>query len=727
MRTRYQQIFFQLVLGLGLLSLGTTSSQALGVFVRSLEAARLDLGEWSPEHDDIIEVQGEALSYWQSWETTTDKEGAIASDLRRDWSQHRVGYGTQVWTLISPKAQDVFASFPYYRGAMRIYLNGELLAANGRPAMSADAFEAGAIQATNLTLRLRPGPNVIAVQLANFLAIQSQVKRGVLLSSATRYYEYRTQSQGLTWCLGLSFLVMGIYHLLLFLLRREETVLLSFSSFLIMGSFYIFANGTEYFLASLGLSENRYVWFAFGCWAPALASLCLFIEQLFAPRRYRWFPKVILASAALNPLASFFYFPYNTLLGQILLSVLGLELLLSTAVMVHAIRHKKPGSLAFLGSVFLLLGGLLHELLITSGYILGPHIAQWLTFPFLLSQCYILGARFSQAFDDNNRYIQELEQWSQQSHALALGELFGDLSHELKNIFHTNLNDQGLDPLTVRGLLEATVLPEHLRMPLGEAICNFESASNHHDRGRTMEVDRAHPEAKHLRSLRYYLGQLNLPTTMLETLWKQLLEMPRDDLATVDQLLALLISYRSLIRGQQRAKDLSLAILNVSRREEAGFCQLEQVATDLQQLMAVRLRKTQIDWDASALQGTAPIAASSLVQIFLNLAMNAADAIQDLPEQERWIRWELERTETTIHIRILNGGAPIPKELRSKLFRRGFSTKGKQGSGIGLHLSQQIARRLHGDLTLDTTRAMTCFDLRMPLPQNQFVQTKLAS
>ena len=85
-------------------------------------------------------------------------------------------------------------------------------------------------------------------------------------------------------------------------------------------------------------------------------------------------------------------------------------------------------------------------------------------------------------------------------------------------------------------------------------------------------------------------------------------------------------------------------------------------------------------------------------QVLLNLIMNALEAMQDQPAEQRHLKLALARTETGEALFSLRDSGPgVPEGGREKLFEAFWTTK-KEGMGIGLAVSRSIIESHGGRL-----------------------------
>lgn len=85
-------------------------------------------------------------------------------------------------------------------------------------------------------------------------------------------------------------------------------------------------------------------------------------------------------------------------------------------------------------------------------------------------------------------------------------------------------------------------------------------------------------------------------------------------------------------------------------------------------------------------------------EIILNLLNNAFDALKNVKNAQ--VSIFVKTTKTECRLFVANNGPPISEEVRKNLFVPFFTTKGKNGTGLGLKISRDLAIANQGDLSL---------------------------
>jgi signal transduction histidine kinase len=81
---------------------------------------------------------------------------------------------------------------------------------------------------------------------------------------------------------------------------------------------------------------------------------------------------------------------------------------------------------------------------------------------------------------------------------------------------------------------------------------------------------------------------------------------------------------------------------------------------------------------------------NELVQVLVNIFNNAKDAILRTNPVESFIKIDLSCNNEIIAIKIFNSGEKINSEVLEKIFEPYFTTRGKEGTGIGLYICRNI-------------------------------------
>ncbi|MFB3041389.1 MAG: ATP-binding protein, partial [Candidatus Poribacteria bacterium] len=116
--------------------------------------------------------------------------------------------------------------------------------------------------------------------------------------------------------------------------------------------------------------------------------------------------------------------------------------------------------------------------------------------------------------------------------------------------------------------------------------------------------------------------------------------------------------------------------------------------------------------------------ASQLNQVYLNLLINAVQAIED----KGIITITTFLKNNHVHIQIKDTGVGIPKESFKKIFDPGYTTKGVGvGTGLGLSICLQIVKNHHGDIMVESEIGKgTTFTIILPMTRAEAgVQSKI--
>jgi len=162
----------------------------------------------------------------------------------------------------------------------------------------------------------------------------------------------------------------------------------------------------------------------------------------------------------------------------------------------------------------------------------------------------------------------------------------------------------------------------------------------------------------------------------------------------------------------------------VRAMKEFAHPQTEQAPADLDRALATTLTVARNEYkylaDVETYFGEIPHVVcnlSDLNQVFLNLIINAAHAIEDVGAERGTITIRTAVEGDTAVVSVGDSGAGIPDEIRSRIFDPFFTTKAVgRGSGQGLAIARAVIEKHHGSISADSTVGEgTTFTIRLPL------------
>ncbi|MBR8837244.1 MAG: PAS domain S-box protein [Stigonema ocellatum SAG 48.90 = DSM 106950] len=200
--------------------------------------------------------------------------------------------------------------------------------------------------------------------------------------------------------------------------------------------------------------------------------------------------------------------------------------------------------------------------------------------------------------------------------------------------------------------------------------------------------------------------------------------------------------FKSMMIGAERIRDIVLSLRSFSRLDEA-----EMKAVDIHEgidstLMIIQSRLKSTDQrpkiEVIKEYGNLPLVecyAGQLNQVFMNILVNAIDALEESLVRGRWATKKQLKTDNPriyirtqlaapneVTIRIADNGLGIPEDIKSQLFNPFFTTKpiGK-GTGMGLAISYQIITERHsGSIECISQPGVGAeFVIRIPLIQER--------
>lgn len=186
-------------------------------------------------------------------------------------------------------------------------------------------------------------------------------------------------------------------------------------------------------------------------------------------------------------------------------------------------------------------------------------------------------------------------------------------------------------------------------------------------------------------------------------------------------------AFEQIIAIGEKANEIALSLLTYSRQRQNDLELL-----DLWELIQSTLRFTQKELAEKRIEivthfeelPRVMVSANRAQQLFLNLIINASQAITD----GGVITISSVKTESTVTIKIGDTGAGISPENMRRIFDPFFSTKGVwgkdavHGTGLGLSICKNIINSFGGEITVESTVGKgTTFTVSLPIPDQNAI------
>jgi two-component system NtrC family sensor kinase len=168
-----------------------------------------------------------------------------------------------------------------------------------------------------------------------------------------------------------------------------------------------------------------------------------------------------------------------------------------------------------------------------------------------------------------------------------------------------------------------------------------------------------------------------------------------------------------------RCRDIIRGLLDFSRQRKPDkmFCDVNDVLKGCVSLLErqAQFQNIQITWDLQPDLPKAVIDPSQIERVFINLMINAADAMEN--NGKLTLSTYYDPLESFIETSIADTGHGISRENLEKIFDPFFTTKDTgHGVGLGLAISYGIIKEHNGTISVESEEGKgTTFTIRLPV------------
>ena len=115
------------------------------------------------------------------------------------------------------------------------------------------------------------------------------------------------------------------------------------------------------------------------------------------------------------------------------------------------------------------------------------------------------------------------------------------------------------------------------------------------------------------------------------------------------------------------------------------------------------------DWMVKA------ISKNDFAHIILNLMKNSVDQLANKKIDNPSIEINLTKKDNTFLIEFLDNAGGISEDIISNVFEKQFSTKGEEGTGLGLYMTRMIIEQhFKGNISVHNEKDGACFNISLP-------------
>lgn len=412
----------------------------------------LDVANWHSDSHGMINLSGEWEFFWQKFYAYHDlSDGSRKPDIMAKvpavWNSYKIngknlpGFGFATYRLkiknmdISKK---IAIRMPTASTAFRLYVNNELLAANGRVGMDGQHYSP---QYLPVKVEFMPPSRDfdIILQVANFSYARGGVWYPVYMGSAEGIAAYdRNIAYKDMFLLG-AFLIMALYYLSIFFMRREDksSLYFVFLCLIAIGRTAIYG---DYSISKIFPWAGYHIivmidYFTLYWSSVALAFL---IGELFPEHTSRKLLRVFVVYASGMTLFTMLapIYIYTSLTYPIEAVALAIAFYAVICAARAFPMTKVDSAIIMVGTLAVALGGV-HAVLYHNDIILSSigELSSFGFFIFLFLQSFILARRFAKAFNDAKTMSEKLMKLDS-----LKDEFLASTSHELRTPLNAIIN-----------------------------------------------------------------------------------------------------------------------------------------------------------------------------------------------------------------------------------------------------------------------------------------------
>lgn len=389
------------------------------------EKGVLDLTRWDFEKNGTVNLDGEWEFHWLKLLAPSDLADkninpSCYARVPGIWSgcvsREKIscnGYGTYRLTVKMGSNRGVYAlKVDDISHAYRLWINGAFVLSNGTVAKSGD--EMVYRNFPRVAVFHSGGDSMeIVVQASNFNDVICGIARSIRIGTVSQIVKSRDSSVAFNLFLFGSLLIMGLYHLSFYIMRRKDPSALYFGIFCLIIAARSLLTEERFLYAMLpGLSWE------IGLRLEFLTLLAAFIFTLFLRALYgNEFSGKVLAVVKYASLAYAVAVIATPLFVSIRVlpfyqATIGIAGLYAVAVLIRAVINGREGAALILAGFIFLFSSVINDILHSHLIIQTAYLVPFGIFIFIFLQSFVLARRFSRSFSSVEDLSEKLKKYA---------------------------------------------------------------------------------------------------------------------------------------------------------------------------------------------------------------------------------------------------------------------------------------------------------------------------
>ncbi|MBT4638841.1 MAG: PAS domain S-box protein [Deltaproteobacteria bacterium] len=387
------------------------------------EKGILDLSTWNFEEDGVVRLDGEWEFYWQkilhpqSFKDDSPVQKTGFMQLPDKWNGYKVnsvpldgmGYATFRLVIANAGSTELYAVKILDMGtAYRLWVNDRLTLSNGTIGKNQTETTPQYLPHTGI---IYPHDNSleIVLQVANFHHRKGGVWKSIEFGLEPQIKRKRENQLAFELFLAGSLLIIGLYHLGLYLIRSKDPSPLYFGIVCILTSLRAVLTGERFLIHCFpNLNWELFQKLEYLSFYLAVPFFMLFLETLFPEVSKRiirfsiWLALLFGIVAVLTPAR---IYSHSVLYFELFVVLLSVYALITT---LRAARNRREGAIWILVGSGFLFGTVFHDILAVNELVYPIYLSGFGLFVFIFAQSFMLSLRFSNAFTAVETMSEEL-------------------------------------------------------------------------------------------------------------------------------------------------------------------------------------------------------------------------------------------------------------------------------------------------------------------------------